>query len=183
MLARGDHAEARRFAHTLKGVSGSLELPDVQAIAAEIERRIAAEDLAGIDSRITELEAKIAPAIAAALSLKADRLVVRDDKGPALADPAEVAAAPRGCATRFSAAVSRRGPASIRWPRPWGCRRRPSPTIPAQGAGKAQLRSGADAARCRAGLARPRDRPGSERHHEQLDRQHHPPRVHFDRGR
>jgi CheY-like chemotaxis protein/HPt (histidine-containing phosphotransfer) domain-containing protein len=93
MLARGDHAEARRFAHTLKGVSGSLELPDVQAIAAEIERRIAAEHLAGIDSRITELEMKIAPAIAAALSLKADRQVVRDDKGPAQADPAEVAAA------------------------------------------------------------------------------------------
>jgi CheY-like chemotaxis protein/HPt (histidine-containing phosphotransfer) domain-containing protein len=93
MLARGDHAEARRFAHTLKGVSGSLELPDVQAIAAQIERRIAAEDLSGIDSRIAELEAKIAPAIAAALSLKADRQVVRDDKGPALADPAEVAAA------------------------------------------------------------------------------------------
>jgi len=93
MLARGDHAEARRYAHTLKGVSGSLELPGVQAIAAEIERRIAAEDVAAIDSRIAELEATLAPAIAAALSLKADRQVVQADTGPAQVDPAEVAAA------------------------------------------------------------------------------------------
>ncbi|WP_068092849.1 response regulator [Novosphingobium rosa] len=92
-LLATDHAEARRFAHTLKGVSGSLELPEVQAIAAEIDRRIASEDLAGIDGRIADLEGRLAPAIAAALSLKGGPQVGQESPGPALADPAEISAA------------------------------------------------------------------------------------------
>ncbi|WP_206244864.1 response regulator [Novosphingobium terrae] len=92
-LLKTDHAEARRFAHTLKGVSGSLELPGIQAVAAEIERRIAAEDVTGMEGRIADLEAKLAPAIAAALSLKGEQPVGQDHAGPAAADPVEVSAA------------------------------------------------------------------------------------------
>jgi signal transduction histidine kinase/CheY-like chemotaxis protein/HPt (histidine-containing phosphotransfer) domain-containing protein len=93
LLEPTNHAEARRYAHTLKGVSGSLELPGVQAIAAEIERRIAAEGITGIESMIADLETAIAPAIAAALSLKGDRQTGPRDGGVAAADPVAVSAA------------------------------------------------------------------------------------------
>lgn len=66
MIDAGETAEARRAAHTLKGVAGSLELPGVQAIAADIERAIATGELEGILAKIDALALEIAPAIAAA---------------------------------------------------------------------------------------------------------------------
>lgn len=69
LIESGQTEEARRFAHTLKGVAGSLELPGVQALAADIERRIAAGDREGLPGRLEALGREIAPAIAAARSL------------------------------------------------------------------------------------------------------------------
>ncbi|MBS7700577.1 MULTISPECIES: response regulator [unclassified Chelatococcus] len=69
MADAGQAEEARRYAHTLKGVAGSLELPTVQAKAAEIERRLAAGNMKGIADLYEGLQHEIAPAIAAARQL------------------------------------------------------------------------------------------------------------------
>lgn len=82
LLAEGRQEEARRLSHTLKGLAGSLELPQVQSVAADLERALMAGDLSNPDLRIAELERALAPAIAAARSLQAG------------ADPAATAAAP-----------------------------------------------------------------------------------------
>jgi two-component system, sensor histidine kinase and response regulator len=94
MIAAGDLAEARRLAHSLKGVAGSLELPGVQAIAADLERRLASASLDAIESRLAELGTELAPAIAAARSLT--QAPAPDRAAPAAggdADRAEVLAA------------------------------------------------------------------------------------------
>jgi len=82
LLAEGRQEEARRLSHTLKGLAGSLELPQVQSVAADLERALMAGDLSNPDLRIAELERALAPAIAAARSLQAS------------ADPATAATAP-----------------------------------------------------------------------------------------
>jgi hypothetical protein len=69
MTDTGRTEEARRYAHTLKGVAGSLELPGVQAKAAEIERHIAAGNRDVIADLSDALQRAIAPAIAAARQL------------------------------------------------------------------------------------------------------------------
>ncbi len=71
-LARGEAAEARRMVHSLKGVAGALELPGVQALAATLERDIAAGVGAGLEDQIAALATEIAPAIRAARSLSAE---------------------------------------------------------------------------------------------------------------
>lgn len=93
MIASGETAQARRLAHTLKGVAGSLELPGVQEMAADIERRIAAGDLAGLPARIDALETGIAPAIAAARSLVPERAGGAADSNPVAVGEAEIAVA------------------------------------------------------------------------------------------
>ena len=65
LIASGQLAEARRLAHTLKSVAGSLELPIVQTHAQNIERMLAAGEPAEIPACIDLLEQAIAPAIAA----------------------------------------------------------------------------------------------------------------------
>lgn len=82
LLVEGRQEEARRLSHTLKGLAGSLELPQVQSVAADLERALMAGDLSNPDLRIAELERALAPAIAAARSLQAS------------ADPATAATAP-----------------------------------------------------------------------------------------
>ncbi|MBZ9648532.1 response regulator [Sphingobium sp. 3R8] len=69
-IATGLLADARRQAHSLKGVAGSLGLADVEPIAAEIERMLANGRIAPARSAIDRLEQAIAPAIAAARSQK-----------------------------------------------------------------------------------------------------------------
>ncbi|WP_103093974.1 response regulator [Novosphingobium guangzhouense] len=70
-IAGGLLVDARRFAHTLKGVAGSLELSQVHRSAAEIEQMLAAGAVPQAEAAITELEGFLAPAVAAARSLDA----------------------------------------------------------------------------------------------------------------
>lgn len=69
-ISTGLLPDARRLAHSLKGVAGSLGLADVQVIAGDIERFLADRQDAPAQAAIDELEQAIAPAILAALSLK-----------------------------------------------------------------------------------------------------------------
>ncbi|WP_232493299.1 response regulator [Novosphingobium kaempferiae] len=69
-IAGGLFPDARRLAHSLKGVAGSLELAEIQRAAANIERLLAAEEIGQALVAIDDLELRIAPAIAAAASLK-----------------------------------------------------------------------------------------------------------------
>lgn len=71
-IAAGLLPDGRRLAHSLKGVAGSLELPQVQTIASDIERMLAAGDTDQAQLAIAQLEAAIAPAITAAQSLTPD---------------------------------------------------------------------------------------------------------------
>jgi len=61
--------DARRLAHSLKGVAGSLELPAIQEVSARLERLLADEEAEQALGAIAELDARLAPAIAAARSL------------------------------------------------------------------------------------------------------------------
>jgi two-component system sensor histidine kinase/response regulator len=72
-IAGGLLADARRLAHSLKGVAGSLELPDIQRSAATVEQLLANADAPGALAAIDDLEIRLAPAIAAASSLTTDR--------------------------------------------------------------------------------------------------------------
>src|SRR5690606_4758857 len=68
-IADGSLVEARRLAHTLKGVAASLEIGAVAAAAADIETRLAADDLAGLDERLAQVNLVLTPALAACASL------------------------------------------------------------------------------------------------------------------
>ncbi|MFC0202836.1 hybrid sensor histidine kinase/response regulator [Novosphingobium soli] len=69
-IAGGHFDDARRLAHSLKGVAGSLELHQVQSAAAQVEAALAAGDADTALAKIAELETSLAPAIAAARSLQ-----------------------------------------------------------------------------------------------------------------
>ena len=68
-LAEAKWEDARRLAHTLKGVAGSLEIAPLAAVAANVETALANGTLDSPDNRLDELERLITPAIAAAKSL------------------------------------------------------------------------------------------------------------------
>jgi signal transduction histidine kinase/DNA-binding response OmpR family regulator/HPt (histidine-containing phosphotransfer) domain-containing protein len=68
-IAGGLLADARRLAHSLKGVAGSLELAEIQQSAAHVERLLAAAEAEAARDAIADLEVLLAPAIAAARSL------------------------------------------------------------------------------------------------------------------
>ncbi|WP_176593714.1 hybrid sensor histidine kinase/response regulator [Sphingobium sp. EM0848] len=70
-IAHGALREAQTLAHTLKGVSGSLELGEVAHVAAEIEQALAATDMDGMEERLSKLERLLAPAVAATRTLTA----------------------------------------------------------------------------------------------------------------
>ena len=93
MIADGEIAEARRVAHTLKGVAGSLELPGVQRLAADIERLIAGGELEGISGRLEALASEIAPAIAAAARLTSGTAATETAGRVATVNEKEVSAA------------------------------------------------------------------------------------------
>ena len=68
-IAAGQVADARRVAHSLKGVAGSLELRELQACAADVEHWLARHDLAPATAALAALEPELARAVAAARSL------------------------------------------------------------------------------------------------------------------
>src|SRR5690606_16025658 len=65
-IAEGSLAEARRLAHTLKGVAASLEIGAVAAAAAHVETRLAAADVSAMDDHLAQLDLALTPALAAA---------------------------------------------------------------------------------------------------------------------
>jgi two-component system sensor histidine kinase/response regulator len=67
----GDAAldEARRTAHTLKGVAGSLEIREVSEAARQVEDALAQRELAGMDTLLGRLDQAMGPALNAARSL------------------------------------------------------------------------------------------------------------------
>jgi PAS domain S-box-containing protein len=92
-LARDDHAEAERIAHSVKGVAGNIGLGAVQTAAGALEQ--AARTKKGLKAAATKLEAAMARAIAA----------LRDAL-PAEA-PASPAAAPAADAAQAAASAAR----------------------------------------------------------------------------
>lgn len=84
--------DARRLAHSLKGVAGSLGLAEVQAVAADVERMLAGGEVEAARIAIDELEKLMTPAIAAARSQKSGRTDIAP-VAPLLADGEEVVAA------------------------------------------------------------------------------------------
>jgi two-component system, sensor histidine kinase and response regulator len=69
-LVAGDALdEARRLAHTLKGVAGSLEIADVATAARHIEDALAQNLLDDIQAQLDRLDATMVPALLAARSL------------------------------------------------------------------------------------------------------------------
>lgn len=87
-IGRGALDDARRNAHTLKGVAGSLELADVALNAAKVEAAIAQGEVSVVDVLIADLEQALRPAIFAAHSLDAG--VVAAIAPVVKADPAVV---------------------------------------------------------------------------------------------
>jgi CheY-like chemotaxis protein/HPt (histidine-containing phosphotransfer) domain-containing protein len=63
--------EARRTAHTLKGVAGSLEIRRVAEAARQLEDALAQRELNEVDALLGQLDQAMAPALAAARSLAA----------------------------------------------------------------------------------------------------------------
>lgn len=61
--------EARRLAHTLKGVAGSLELRKVAEASRQLEDALAHRELMNIDELVDRLDQALLPALAAARSL------------------------------------------------------------------------------------------------------------------
>jgi hypothetical protein len=62
-------AEARRLAHTLKGVAGALEICEVTTAARDVEDALAEGRLDDIPAGLDRLDAAMAPALSAARSL------------------------------------------------------------------------------------------------------------------
>ena len=70
LISEGKAPDARRLAHTLKGVAGSLEATNLYTAAASVESLLAAGNIGGALRALTELERQLSPAIQAALSLR-----------------------------------------------------------------------------------------------------------------
>ncbi|WP_200844881.1 Hpt domain-containing protein, partial [Novosphingobium sp. 18052] len=85
-IASGLLPDARRLAHSLKGVAGSLELPALQEAASNLERLLAGGDTEQAASAIAELQVHLTPAIAAAQSLTGGPAQTAPVPAPAL-DP------------------------------------------------------------------------------------------------
>ena len=68
-IAIGSLDEARRLAHTLKGVAGALETRAVAEAASRMEDALAERDLPSLTGHLQRLEAALTPALAAAATL------------------------------------------------------------------------------------------------------------------
>jgi CheY-like chemotaxis protein len=71
-IARGELVDARRLAHTLKGVAGALEIGAVAQAAAQTETALAAGDLSRIEDLMATLEQALLPALRAAAQMKGE---------------------------------------------------------------------------------------------------------------
>nr|WP_302474545.1 hybrid sensor histidine kinase/response regulator [Roseococcus sp. MDT2-1-1] len=71
LLDEGSTEEARRLAHTLKGVAGSLEARDVFEAARQLEDALVRQEFEELDGLLGRVETAMTPAIAAARSLSA----------------------------------------------------------------------------------------------------------------
>lgn len=88
-IAAGEVADARRLAHSLKGVAGSLELRALQARAADVEQLLTKEDSASAEAAIAVLEPELERAVAAARCLaEVEPEVPTADVSPVPADSA-----------------------------------------------------------------------------------------------
>jgi signal transduction histidine kinase/DNA-binding response OmpR family regulator len=84
----GDGAldDARRTAHTLKGVAASLEVAEVAEAARQLEDALALRDTSGLDALLSRLEAALHPALAASRSLVTEAPPVAPPSAPAHLD-------------------------------------------------------------------------------------------------
>lgn len=89
LLDQGEHEEAHRLAHALKGVAGSLELHAVRDAAEAIEFELAGGESHSARGRLSDLESHLRPAIEAARSLSGST-------GSAVAEQEDVPAEQRG---------------------------------------------------------------------------------------
>ncbi|MBY9066960.1 response regulator [Hyphomonas sp. WL0036] len=69
LIAEGHAQDARRLAHTLKGVAGSLEISGLQEAASTIETLLSSGNVSGAQRAIVDLEKQLTPAVEAARSL------------------------------------------------------------------------------------------------------------------
>ena len=69
-VASGALDDARRLAHTIKGVAGSLELRKVAEASRQLEDALAHRELMQIDELVDRLDLALQPALAAARSLQ-----------------------------------------------------------------------------------------------------------------
>lgn len=93
LIAQGAMADARRVSHTLKGLAGSLELPDLQTAAETLERALLDGESAQLHALISTMEEHLAPAVEAAASLRpkaAPPAPVVESAAPAAPAPAPV---------------------------------------------------------------------------------------------
>lgn len=90
LVETGAIAEARRLAHTLKGVAGALELAKVRAIAEKLEQELSRGALTRFPALVAALEREIAPAILAARTLASGADILPLPAEPALEEPASV---------------------------------------------------------------------------------------------
>ncbi|WP_207540901.1 response regulator [Sabulicella rubraurantiaca] len=70
-LSEGASEDARRLAHTLKGVAGSLEAREVFETARQLEDALVRQEHGELDRLLGRVEAAMTPAVAAARSLSA----------------------------------------------------------------------------------------------------------------
>lgn len=82
LLGAGRFDDAHRLAHTLKGVAGSLELPETAALADKVEHRLAHRDLGGLSALLDELDDALKPAVAAARTLGVPPVLVAQSAAP-----------------------------------------------------------------------------------------------------
>jgi HPt (histidine-containing phosphotransfer) domain-containing protein len=91
-ISRGALEDARRSAHTLKGVAGSLELAEIYAHAAKTEAALSQGDVVAANGLIAELEQLLKPAIQAAQSLVTAPETANNAASAAEAEPVNIQA-------------------------------------------------------------------------------------------
>jgi two-component system, sensor histidine kinase and response regulator len=92
LIAAASLDDARRLAHTLKGVAGAIEIRAVAEAAGQIEDALAVGTVAGIAGRLDQLEQAILPALAAAATLRGASAAAAA-AAPGVATPIDYAAA------------------------------------------------------------------------------------------
>jgi len=92
LIAEGNHEDAKRLAHTLKGVAGTLEARELLDAATIVEHALQEGRLEAMHFLINVLEEALAPAIAAAASLGGANPVAQPATIAPVSDNGELAA-------------------------------------------------------------------------------------------